>query len=48
MNTFLDKILGNEVKTQEPDYFHRNSGKKILATVLTPTEAEIKQKESEE
>lgn len=33
-------------ETVSEDYFRRNSGKKLLATILEPTEAEIKNQQT--
>lgn len=41
--SLFEKLFGSELPPPESDYFKRNSGKKILATVLAPTEEEIKQ-----
>lgn len=45
MNLF-EKIFGKEEKPTE-DYWRRNSGKKIMATILEPTEKEVKEKKDE-
>lgn len=42
--SFFDKIFPKE---PQEDYFKRNSGKKVMATILEPTEQELKSAQNE-
>lgn len=44
---FIKKILSPELEPPPEDYFRRNSGKKLMATILEETPEQIKQKEAE-
>lgn len=45
--SFFEELKKALTPTKEPDYFRRNSGKKVMATILEDTPLEAKEKKDD-